>query len=480
MNKTQLSISRKISISMFFSLFSFIIVINIMIFFLSFYFQIVNIEKEINYYQEYLVFDLSDQSPTIPDYYSISILESSNRSSVANFVFSASTLDNAIHRKISANSWLPFAVFNTMDDITYDVVLEKNNQFIQFQYNLSNDIYRFWSMFRWLLLVEVLILISSMFKFKKKVRTSLHPISQLSSSTKNLQKDVSQLAVSADSKQLQSIANAIEKVDAQTLDNPLHVEGSQKELQQVTQAINEMLERINQTVSSQTQFVSDASHELRTPIAIIQGYINLLDRWGKNDPTTLQESIDAIKSETENMKTLVEHLLFLARGDSETIQLNPETFDGNKLVEEAIHEMQFIDSNRKFSFTNNHPVMIVADKQLFKQALRILLDNSMKYSKDDTLIKVSCTVNEQYCSLSITDQGVGILPENIDRIFDRFYRDETARSNNIKGSGLGLAIAKWIVEKHGGHIEILSREKIGTKVTLCYPLPTSLTNYGEA
>ena len=175
------------------------------------------------------------------------------------------------------------------------------------------------------------------------------------------------------------------------------------------------------------------------------------------------------------MKTLVEHLLFLARGDSQTIQLNPETLAGSKLVEETIHEMQFIDATRKFNITNTSSVNITADKQLFKQALRILLDNSMKYSKEDTVIKVSCNVTKEYCSLSITDQGVGIQPENIDRIFDRFYRDQAARSNQIKGSGLGLAIAKWIVERHGGYIEIISREHVGTKVTLYFPLPNSST-----
>jgi len=475
MSKTQSSISRKITLSMFFSLFSYILVINIIILLFISYFHVFNIEKEINQVQNNLVFDLENVSSTIPAYFTISVLEASDDSPIFNFLFRSSSLDNAIYRKISSSNWLPFAIFTSMDSLSYEVVLQKNNQFIQFDYSLTNDIHHFWSLFRWIILFEFVILISSLFKFRKKVKISLDPISQLSSSTKSLQKDVSQLAVSANSKQLQSIADAIEKVDAQTLNNPLAIDSSQKELQQVTLAINEMLERINQTVSSQTQFVSDASHELRTPIAIIQGYINLLDRWGKNDPTTLQESIDAIKSETDNMKTLVEHLLFLARGDSETIQLNPETFDGSKLVEETIHEMQFIDATRKFNITNTSSVNITADKQLFKQALRILLDNSMKYSKEDTVIKVSCNVTKEYCSLSITHQGVGIQPENIDRIFDRFYRDQAARSNQIKGSGLGLAIAKWIVERHGGYIEIISREHVGTKVTLYFPLPNSST-----
>ena len=105
-----------------------------------------------------------------------------------------------------------------------------------------------------------------------------------------------------------------------------------------------MLDRINESYRSQVRFVSDASHELRTPISVIQGYANLLDRWGKNDEKTLQESIDAIKDETANMKGLVEQLLFLARGDNNTMALQIEHFELSALAVEVLQETQMIDA----------------------------------------------------------------------------------------------------------------------------------------
>ncbi len=133
---------------------------------------------------------------------------------------------------------------------------------------------------------------------------------------------------------------------------------------------------------SQLRFVSDASHELRTPIDVIQGYVNLLDRWGKKDENTLQESIDAIKSETEGMKELVEQLLFLARGDNQTLQLHQENFDSCNLIEETVGEAKMINPHQNFELDFTQPAYISADKQLFKQVARILIDNSIKYGKN--------------------------------------------------------------------------------------------------
>ena len=130
----------------------------------------------------------------------------------------------------------------------------------------------------------------------------------------------------------------ISSIDANKLDKRISIDSSQEELKELAAAINDMLNRINDSYQSQVRFVSDASHELRTPIPVIQGYVNLLDRWGKRDEKTMQESIDAIKSETQHMKELVEKLLFLARGDNETIQLYREDIDICQIVEEIVRE----------------------------------------------------------------------------------------------------------------------------------------------
>jgi len=473
LSKEQISLSRKIILSMFFTTLSMVLVMNVFMVVAAFYIQILNYDKEVDYLQNHFSSIVKDQEAGGLDYVLIDVVETAQPSYVANFIFLPSRLETGISRSFQLDNAFTWSLFSRFNELTYRVIVFRENQYLAFSYPMAQDILRFWSIFRWILVIEGFFLVSHLLKFNANLSRHLSPTSQLTRSTKKMQREVSQLAVSANTKQIQSIATAIEKIDVHKLDNPLVVEASHKELQKLTTAINEMLERINQTVSSQTQFVSDASHELRTPIAIIQGNINLIDRWGKQDPVILQESIDAIKNETENMKMLVEHLLFLARGDSEAITLNVETFDVVTLIEETIADMKFIDPDRLFEFSHIQDTTIGMDKALLKQALRILLDNSMKYSAVDTPIKLSFSNQDNHHLITISDQGIGIQSSNIERMFDRFYRDDNARSNRIKGSGLGLAIVKWIVEKHKGYIELLSRENIGTKVSLYFPMASN-------
>ncbi len=466
------SIARSLNLSFFGSLFSTFILFNIVIVLLVGYLSLLSAESQINLYQKQLqvinnnifvssiesgeiTFNTEVRKPTTP---------------IMNTLFRPSYLPDVIYRRVRLGSDFNFGSISTYNNIVYHVQILKNNQYITFTFAMNRIFQPFLLIYFTLLMIQALMLISSIFKQSSKIKRTLHPLNSLSASTKDLKKDISNLAVSVDTKQLKSIAQAIEKIDAQKLDRQLSVGQSSGEYIELTAAINDMLIRINQAVALQTQFVSNASHELRTPISVIQGYINLLDRWGKDDPATLQESILAIKNETENMKTLVENLLFLARGDSDNIQLILESIDTHFLLEEVIKETSMIDSQRKIELLCDEAVLLIADRQLLKQALRILLDNAMKYSDLEAPIIIRCAKEEQHFICSITDQGIGISPENIEKVFDRFYRDEQARVAKAKGAGLGLSIAKWIVEKHQGSIEIISRKGIGTKVIIKLPL----------
>ncbi len=388
----------------------------------------------------------------------------------ADFLFQDSALQSyQVRRSIRVPSLFAILGESRWTDANYSIIVAAGTGYVRISYDLNSDLELFSAAFRWIMMIQALLIAVYLFKHSQKVRTTLKPLSDLATSTKTLQKNVTTLSSTTDPNQLKSIAGALEKIDLHQLDKQVFVQTNQEELQEITSAINDMLLRINQAVQSQTRFVSDASHELRTPIAVIQGYINLLDRWGKNDPITLQESIDAIKNETENMKTLVEHLLFLARGDNETIQLQLDTFNVAGLIDEIIKEMRFIDPDRPFHFDQADPIMMCADRQLLKQTLRILIDNSMKYSDPHDPIIIGCHNKDDKTKIVIQDQGIGIKAEDVSRIFDRFYRSDPARKVKVKGAGLGLAIAKWIIEKHEGQLEVLSREKIGTRVTLQLP-----------
>ena len=193
-----------------------------------------------------------------------------------------------------------------------------------------------------------------------------------------------------------------------------------------------------------------------------------MDRWGKNDEKTRQESIDAIKSEIESMKDLVEKLLFLARGDNETIQLHMEVLDVCEIIDEIVKEAQMIDEDHVFKTELDSTAFIEADRQLFKQTIRILVDNSIKYSQKGNEIKLKVTKDNGKVVIMVQDTGIGIPPEDLPHIFDRFYRSDESRARKSGGSGLGLAIAKWIIERHGAFFEIQSRVNIGTRISIIF------------
>ena len=269
--------------------------------------------------------------------------------------------------------------------------------------------------------------------------------------------------------QLEVLAGKLDDINATKLDTRISVGDTQSELRTLASAINGMLDRINESYRSQMRFVSDASHELRTPISVIQGYANLLDRWGKNDAKTLQESINAIKDETANMQGLVEQLLFLARGDNNAMALQIERFELSDLAVEVLRETQMIDGDHEYNSLVT-PVFINADKSLLKQATRILIDNAIKYTPSNRLITLSVSEADGFARLTVQDEGIGIAPDAVPQIFERFYRADESRARATGGTGLGLSIAKWITERHGGHMEVLSRQDVGTRISIVLPI----------
>ncbi len=267
-----------------------------------------------------------------------------------------------------------------------------------------------------------------------------------------------------------TMADTVKKISIDDLDKRLDIKGSKNELKDLAKTFNDMLDRIQSSVEKQNQFVSDASHELRTPISVIQGYANLLDRWGKNDKGILEESIEAIKSESKNMKDLIEELLFLARGDKNTQKVEKENFMMNELIDEVVKETKLIDNVHKIENDRNDEFSINADKNLIKEALRIFIDNSIKYTEEGESIRVDSYKKENEAVITIADNGTGISKEDLPRIFDRFYRADKSRTKSSGGTGLGLSISKWIIDKHNGTIHVWSEIDIGTIVKITLPI----------
>ncbi len=320
-----------------------------------------------------------------------------------------------------------------------------------------------------LLTLEVVILIYNVFSGMRLARKILSPIEILTQQT-SLIKNIPGSFSDEKFIGLQDLTGKLNRIDANKLGTRIAVDETQTELRELSQAINTMLERINYAYLSQAQFVSDASHELRTPIAVIQGYINLLDRWGKDDEKTLEEAIATIKVETNRMRKLVEDLLFLARGDNNRVVLEKETLNACQLLKEVYKETVMIDNQHRWILKSDYEeLFIVADPSLIKQAIRIIIDNAIKYSFPDQEIILQLSVIDDIIKITVQDNGMGIPEERLPFIFGRFYRADPSRARNTGGSGLGLAIANLILHKHNGFFEVISREGIGTRMSICLP-----------
>ncbi len=268
---------------------------------------------------------------------------------------------------------------------------------------------------------------------------------------------------------IDSMINTARSVSATDLNTRLNVVNSHDELKELAETFNEMLDRIQKSYEQQHQFVSDASHELRTPISVIQGYANLLERWGKEEKEVLDESVCAIKNEADNMKDLVEKLLFLARADKDTQKLERTNLQLNELIEEVLKETRLIDAEHQILNERNDPVTIQADRALIKQALRVFIDNSIKYTPMGGAIKVDSQLSQTSVKIIIEDTGIGIPKEDIPYVFNRFYKCDKSRTRGAGGTGLGLSIAKWIIEKHNGTISLDSTLGKGTKMIINLP-----------
>ncbi|MBQ3061260.1 MAG: HAMP domain-containing histidine kinase [Lachnospiraceae bacterium] len=272
-------------------------------------------------------------------------------------------------------------------------------------------------------------------------------------------------------KPIDDMSMAAQRLTANNLSSQrLNVEGTKNELKDLAGTINTMLDRLELSYESQKQFVSDASHELRTPIAVIQGYINMLDRWGKEDKEVMEESVEAIKNESQAMKELVEKLLFLSRHDKKTLKLNKEKFDVAEMITDTLKETQMVAKDRNVDTYGIDSCYIYGDKQSIKQAVRVFVDNAVKYSKEGDSIIISCESKNGKCYISIKDTGIGMKRKDIDNIFKRFYRADDVRKKNISGHGLGLSIAKLIILKHTGSITINSQYGTGTTFTIMLPV----------
>ncbi len=234
--------------------------------------------------------------------------------------------------------------------------------------------------------------------------------------------------------------------------------------------INEMLDRIHAGMARQKAFVSDVSHELRTPLSVVSGYAHILQRWAREDEKVFEEAVAAIISESDNMKYLLENLLFLVRSDNNTLVFERETFDLSVMLRNIHKETLLLDGNtHRVTADIEDGVLVCADRAKIKQALRIFVENALKYTPPDGAIHLTLDQTGGEVRVTVRDTGIGIPAKDMGHIFTRFYRGDRSRSRRTGGYGLGLPIARTILTAHSGRIRVTSREGAGTTVEVLLP-----------
>ena len=238
------------------------------------------------------------------------------------------------------------------------------------------------------------------------------------------------------------------------------------EIGELARAFNQTLERLERLFRTQQRLLADVSHELRTPLTTIRGNLDLMERMGEADP----ESIHAIQVEMERMTRLVGDLLLLARADSGGLPLNRQPVELDNLLFDIYRQVAVVEPPVDVKLIEVDQAMVYGDADRLKQLFINLVENAIKYTPAGGSVELSLFKKDDWVHFEVSDTGIGIPPENLPHIFDRFYRVDKARARAHGGSGLGLSIAKWIATAHGGSIRVKSQPGEGTTFTVTLPL----------
>lgn len=274
---------------------------------------------------------------------------------------------------------------------------------------------------------------------------------------------------------IRAMMQTARKIEVEQLDRRIEVSPVRDDLTELAETFNLMLDRLETGFKQQQRFVSDASHELRTPVTVILGYSDLLSRWGRSDQKVLEEGIESIRSEAEDMQQLIEKLLFLARADQNRQVLHKEKVDLAKLLDDTARKLSLVTKTHEIKLLQNEPGFIYADRVTVLHMIRIFLENSIKYTPEGGHITIASMRAPDGKSMQVTlaDDGIGIAKEDQEKVFMRFYRVDTARTKKAGspgGTGLGLSIARWIADQHAITIRLQSELGEGTEINLTIPL----------
>ena len=270
---------------------------------------------------------------------------------------------------------------------------------------------------------------------------------------------------------IEQLASEARRITAERLHERLTVSNPNDEIGRLTAVMNDAFARLESSFDQLRRFTADASHELRTPLAVVRGIGESAVAQRRN-PAEYEEAIGSLLEEVDRMTNLVDTLLRLSHADAGSIRLSREPLDLGQLAREVASSLAILAEERHqtLAVDTADGVIASADRLVLREAVTNVLDNAIKYSPVGSTVAIQLARLDHQALLAIADEGPGIATEHRERIFDRFFRVDEARSRDGGGAGLGLAIAKWAVDMHGGQITVGQRPGGGAEFRILLPL----------
>jgi heavy metal sensor kinase len=269
-----------------------------------------------------------------------------------------------------------------------------------------------------------------------------------------------------------AIAGEARRINDRNLDIRLPIAPTKDEISDLSETLNQMLERVESGVRSMRDFTANAAHELRTPLALIRAEVEVALSIASRSAEEYREACQNVQLESVRMTGLIDSLLMLARVDAGNETLCFESIEANQLVRQTGEKWKTSMRLALLDFSVEpaaEPLFIYGDGNSLQRLLTILLDNAVRYTPPGGSVHLRVAHEDSRVIVSVSDTGIGIAPEHQTRVFDRFYRVERRRGGLSGGSGLGLALAKWIAEKHGTSLSLESAVGKGTSFHFVIP-----------
>jgi len=270
---------------------------------------------------------------------------------------------------------------------------------------------------------------------------------------------------------VQRITSTAQAISAKNLSQRVAVANPNDELGQLAETINRMIGRLERAFDSMRQFTADASHEFLTPLTAIRTEVEVALR-AERPPEQYRRVLASVLEEVERMSKLADSLLLLFREDAKVVQTPNERLRLDTLVQEVAGHMEVVagESGIQMTVQDLPPMTVHGNPDSLRQVFFNLLDNAVKYTKQGGTVAVRGRVDDDQVVIEVVDTGIGIPPDSLPKVFDRFYRVDKSRSRTLGGTGLGLSISKALIERHQGRIEVQSAVDQGSTFRVVLPL----------